>query len=285
MFGQWVLWMTSAADLAEGGVEGLVEGEGRVAALDAAAVLGLEAEGVVAGDEREDRVPLAGDLAAEDRGHRALAVEVDDEDAVAVEGGRHREVGGHRGLADAALEVGDGGDLGGQAGRAPRGVGLGAAALGGEVGAQPQDLVEGEPLGAARRLGAALGEGGVGAQDAAEVGLGDRDQVAGDLPGREQAQGLAAAGLEAAAGEVVAAAGAGLGDGGEVAGADRAPELGEGLVGGDAEVGRQRLLGVLGHLLASCAVFSAMYHDSQHMEQKPSRDSLFLGRSGCFRGL
>ena len=65
----------------------------------------------------------------------------------------------------------------------------------------------------------------------------------------KQPQGLAAARLVAAADEVVAAAGAGLGDRGEVAGADRRAELGERLVGGDAEVGRQRLLGVLGHLL------------------------------------
>ena len=235
--------------LLQGGVEGFVEGERRLAALDPAAVLGLQPEGVVAGDEGEDRIPLGGDAAAEDRGHRALAVEIDDEHAIAVEGSRHREVGGHRGLADAALEVGDRRDLGRQPGWAPWGVGLGAGPLGGKVGAQAQHLVEGEPLGAARRLGTALGEGGVGAEDAAEVGLGDGDQIAGDLPGREEPQGLAAARLVAAAGEVVATAGAGFGDRREVAGTDRRAELGERLVGGNAEVGRQRLLGVLGHPL------------------------------------
>ena len=155
--------------------------------------------------------------------------------------------------------------------------------LGGEVGAQAQHLVEGEPLRPARRLGAALGEGGVLAEDAAEVGLGDRDQVAGYLPGGEEPERLAAVRLVSAAGEVVAAAGAGLGDRRQVSGADRGAELGQRFVGGDAEVGRQRLLGVLGHpLVASCIAFSAVYHDSWNMEQKPSRDSLFSRRIRVF---
>ena len=167
-------------------------GSGRLAALGAAAVLGLQPEGEVARDEREDGVPFRGDLAAEDRGHRALAVEVDHQHPVAVEGGRHGEVRRGRGLADAALEVGDGGDLGRQALRAVGAVFLGAAAFGGEMRAQPQHLVEGEPLGAAVGLAPALGEGGVGAQHPAEMRRRHRDQVPGDLPGGEAPQRAAA---------------------------------------------------------------------------------------------
>ena len=178
------------AGLGQRGLQHLVERLGLVAALDPAAVLLAQPERVVARDQREHRAPFVGDPATEQRGHRALAVEVDDQHPVAVERRRHRQMRRGRGLADAALEVGDRRDLGRQARRPPGPVFLGAAALGGEMRAQPQHLVEGEPAGAACGLGAALRQLGVGAQHPAEVRRRHRDQVAGDLPGREQPQPL-----------------------------------------------------------------------------------------------
>ena len=122
---------------------------------------------------------------------------------------------------------------------------------------QPQHLVEGEPLGAAVGLGAALGQGGVGAQHPAEVRRRHRDQVAGDLPGREAPQpscGRPASWPRPTRSSRPRAQSA------AIAAKSRVPtgaaELGERLVGEDAEVGRQRLLGVLGHLLGlMCCVF------------------------------
>ena len=235
--------------LPERGVEHLLERLRRVAALDPAAVLLAQADGVVAGDQREDRAPFVLDPAAEDRGHRALAVEVDDQHPVAVEGRGHREVRGGRGLADAALEVGDGADFRRQPRGAVGAVLLGAAALGGEVRPEPQHLVEGEPARPAFGLGVALRQLGVGAQHPAEVGRGHRDQVAGDLPGGEEPEPLAAVRLVAARHQVGAAAGAGARDFGEVAGAGRRVEIGQRRVWRDAEVGRRRRVGGLGHLL------------------------------------
>ena len=272
MFGQWVFWMTSWRTWPERGLQHLVERLGLVAALDAAAVLLAQPERVVARDQREHRAPFVGDPAAEQRGHRALAVEVDDQHPVAVERRRHRQMRRGRGLADAALEVGDRRDLGRQARRPPGPVFLGAAALGGEMRPQPQHLVEGEPAGAACGLGAALRQLGVGAQHPSEVRRRHRDQVAGDLPGREQPQPLGLALAEAARREVGAAAGAGLGDRREVAGADRASELGQRRVGADTEIGRQRRVRVSGHLLGphvprfrQCSTIRSIWNRNQHM--------------------
>ena len=82
---------------------------------------------------------------------------------------------------------------------------------------------------------------------------------------------LASPPAEAAGGEVGAAAGAGLGDRREVAGADRAAELGQRRVGADAEVGRQRRVGVSGHLLGphvprfrQCSTIRSIWNRNRH---------------------
>ncbi len=132
---------------------------------------------VMPGEQRKDRAPFVLDPGAEDRGHRALAVEVDHQHPVAVERRRHRQMRGGRGLADAALEVRHRHDLGGQPLGAVGQVLLGLGPLGAEMGAQAQHLVEGEPLRAALGLGRGPGQVGVGAQHAAEMRGRDRDQV------------------------------------------------------------------------------------------------------------
>jgi hypothetical protein len=78
------------------------------------------------------------------------------------------------------------------------------------MGAQAQDLVEREPFRAALGFGQALGQVGVLAQDAAEMGLGHGDQVAGDFPGGKPAQRLGAPFIEPAPHKISAPFCAGL---------------------------------------------------------------------------
>ena len=213
MLGQWVRWTRFRGENPQRLRHRLVERQGRLAPARAQPVLRLHRAGVVLGDEREHRAPLVGDLPAQDRGHRALAVEVDDEHAVAVERRGHREMRGRRGLARPALEVRDRHDLRRQPLGAPGQVGLGRRALRGEIGAQRHHLLEREP--ARARLALALRQLGMRLQDAPKMGGRHRDHVARDLPQREPPQALAAVGRVAAAREVVAplgAVGRGLGE-------------------------------------------------------------------------
>ena len=213
-----------------------------------------------------------GDLAAEHRGHRALAVEVDDQHPVAVERGGHREMRGRGGLADPALEVRHRHDLGRQPGRAPGAVFLGAAALGGEMRAQAQHLVEGEPFRAPGGLGPALRQGGVGAEHPAEMRGRHRDQVFGDLPGGEQPQAPPAVRVMAAGDEIPPAFGAAPGDLGEVRRAHRRPQLGERLVGRDVEIRRQGVVESLGHRVLAphvlcflqCSTIRGIWKNNRH---------------------
>jgi hypothetical protein len=99
--------------------------------------------------------------AAEDRGHRALAVEIDHQHPVAVERGRHRQMRRGRGLADAALEIGHRHDLGGQARGAVGRYSLALEPPRRRNARAAQHLVEGEPLRAALGLGPALRQVGV----------------------------------------------------------------------------------------------------------------------------
>ena len=154
-------------------------------------------------------------------------------------------MGGGRGLADPALEIRDGRDLRRQALRAEGAVFLGPGALGGEMRPEPQDLVEGEPLGAGLGLGLALGQARVGAQNPAEMGGGDGDQVARDLPGREEAQGAPLGPAMAPGHEILPSPGTAQGEVGEILGADPVSEFGEGGVGRDAEIGGERRFRVL----------------------------------------
>ena len=105
----------------------------------------------IAGDQRECRLPLVLDPPAEERGQRALAVEVDGEHAQALERRRLGQMGGERGLADAALEVRHRDDA-----RLARGVhGWGRGRFAREMARERQRLVEGEaalPAGLGRPL-------------------------------------------------------------------------------------------------------------------------------------
>ena len=144
---------------------------------------------------------------------------------------------GGGGLADPALEIRHGDDLGRQPLGPPGQVVLRLRPLGAEEGAQLQHLVEGEPLGPALRLGGALRQVGVLAQHAAEMGRGDGDQVFRDLPGREGAQAAGAVLLQSATGEVLAPGAAGLRYGGEALGRLGIPERFQRRIGREIEIG------------------------------------------------
>ena len=187
-----------------------------------------------------------------------------------------------RGLADTALEIGHRDDLGRQALGAVGAVILRLRSLRREKAAQAQHLVQGEPLGAALGFRTALGQIRIGLQHPAEMRLGHRDQIAGDLPGREQAQRFAPGLVHAAAGQVGAAAGAGGGDLGKAFGAGRRLQLGQGGVGIDVEIGWQPRLNctVLAHASARCAVFWPDYHKTRHMEEKAASLRHFSAKYG-----
>jgi hypothetical protein len=104
------------------------------------------------------------------------------------------------------------------------------------MGAQAQDLVEREPFRAALGFGQALGQVGVLAQDAAEMGLGHGDQVAGDFPGGKPAQRLGAPFIEPAPHKISAPFCAGLRQILEARGAHGGPEILFGLVWIDSEI-------------------------------------------------
>ena len=135
------------------------------------------------GDQRKHRLPFVRHPPAEDRGHGSLAVEIDHQNAVAVQGGRHGQMRGGRGLADTALEIRHRHDLGGQVLGPVGQVLLGAGAFSGEMRAQSQHLVQGEPFCPGFRLASALGQIGVQLQHAAEMRGGDRNEIASDFPG------------------------------------------------------------------------------------------------------
>ncbi len=241
--------------------------------------------GIMARQQRKDGLPLIRYPAAENRGHRALAVEVDHQHPVAVERRRHRELGAGRGLADAALEIGDGSDLGRQPLWPVGAVFLGLGAFRGKMGAQAQNLVEGEPLGAALGFRQALRQIGIGLQNPAEMRGRHRDQVAGDLPGREQPQLLVPVLFEAAAGKVIAPARAGIGDAGEIPGAGGGIEIGKGGVGVDVEIGGQVGAGLRCHgNAARCAVFWTEYHKRQYVETFTAQTLIFLAFREGFTG-
>ena len=179
-------------DVARRNLEGfgqrVVEGQGGLSAIHPALVVAPQVGGVVPRDQGENRLPFIRDLAAENRGHRALGVQIDHQYPVPVERGRHRQMRRSGRLADPTFEVGDRDDLGGQIRRAPRQVFLGFGSLLTEEDPQAEYLVEGEPFGAVLGLGPTLWQIWILAQDAPKMGLGHGDQIAGDLPGREQAQ-------------------------------------------------------------------------------------------------
>ena len=275
----------------------LVERQRGIAAALPALVLGVQMAGVVAGQEREHRAPFVGDLAAEDRGHRALAVEIDHQHPVAVECGRHRQMCRGRGLADAALEIRHREDLRRQPGRPPGQIVAlrRLAALAAEEAAQAQHLVEGEPFRPGLGFGMALRQLGVGLQHPAQMALGDGDQVAADLPGREAPQMACVPGVEAAARQVLAAGGAGAGEGGKLRRADRLAEARGGPVGVDAEIGGLHCSGphvrcfcqntenaLHGRKFATCARRLQLFlADSPHFHRAP----MAIGRSaGGFAG-
>ena len=209
-------------------------------------VFGLQGAGVILGDQRKHRLPFVHDLPAQDRGHRALAVHVDHQHLVTIQGGGHRQMGAGGGLARAALEIGHGDDLGGQAFGPVGQVFLLRRAFGGEMGAQAKHLFQREPFGPGFAF--ALGQVLMGAQHAAQMGGGDRDQVFGDFPQRKSPQAFLAVRRIAAPGQIIAPLGAKGRGLGKARGIDLRPEFrgGAGRVKVVIGLGRDRL-GLLAH--------------------------------------
>ncbi|CUH59985.1 hypothetical protein THS5294_01274 [Thalassobacter stenotrophicus] len=72
--------------------QGVVHGNGRLAPVHAALVVGLQMFGVMARKQREHGLPFVLNLTAKDRRHGALAIEVDHQHLVAIKGRRHRQM-------------------------------------------------------------------------------------------------------------------------------------------------------------------------------------------------
>ena len=239
--------------------------------------------GVVAPQQREHGLPFIRHGAAKDRGHRALAVQIYHQHLVAIQCRRHRQMRAGRGLADAALEVGDGGDLGGQAFRAVGQVFLGLGADGGEMGAQAQHLIQREPFRTGLGFRAALRQIGVGFQHPAEMRGRDRDQIFGDFPGRKLPQHLAAFGVHPPAGQIIAAPRAGRGDLGKACRAGDRAKVVQRALGRDVEI-RRLGLGVFCHS-APCAVICAVSGNIPLFSGYGSREQIswrFHGGFACF---
>ena len=71
------------------------------------------------------------------------------------------------------------------------------------------------------------------------MGLGDRDQIAGDFPGGKQAQLFAPLLVHAAAGQICPPPGAALGNGRKTRSAGRGFKLGQGRIRINVEIGRK----------------------------------------------
>ena len=216
--------------------QGLVKGQGGLVPRLPQPVLLLHGEGVILGEQGEDGGPFIRHLAAHDRGHGALAVEVDHQHLVTIQRRRHRQMRRSRGLADAALEIGDRRDLGGQALGPVGQVFLGGHALGREMVSQRNHLLEREPFGAVRPF--ALRQVGVVPEHPAEMGGCDGQKVAADFPGGEFAQTLGAIRGIAALGQIGAAPFAKGGGLGESGGIHRLAQFRSGTGGVEVLIGR-----------------------------------------------
>ena len=158
-----------------------------------------------------------------------------------------------RGLADAALEVGHRQHLRRQA-LGPIGQVVAAfGPLGGKKGAKPQDVVQGEPLGATLAFVRALRQIRVLPQYPAEMSGRHGDQVLGDLPGRELPERLLPSVVESAACKVVPTATASPGNRREAFRVQGTAQSGERMVRGQSVIGSE---GVAAHQTLHVTCFS-----------------------------
>ena len=219
--------------------QGVIQRLRRIAAFGAGTVFCPQMGGVMARDQREGGLPFIGHPPAEDRGQRALGIQINHQHAVAVQRRRHRQMRTGRGLADAALEIGHGDDLGGQAFGAVGQVVAVARALGPEMRTQAQHLIQGEPFRAAFGFGPPLRQAWVLLQHAAEMRGCDRDQIAGDLPCRKETQAFAPLGIKPARGQICPALIAGRRNCRQILGAQRRRQFRQSRVQWYVEIGRQ----------------------------------------------
>ena len=260
--------------------QGLIQRNRGFSPVEPPLVLGPQMGGVMPCQQRKDGAPFIRYPPPEDRGHRTLAIEVDHQHPVAVERCRHREMGRCRGLADAALEVRDGHDLGRQALGPPGQVLLGARSFGGEMRAQSQHLVQREPLGPALAFRPPLRQVGIELEHAAEMLGGNGDQVFRDLPGREQPQLLAPLGIHAPARQIGPALCAGGRHSGKLRRVHRSPQLCQGHVGVDVEIGRLVDSSPC-HRCLMLPVFVNIHENSEH-QRKCGTNPDFLSNSCLF---
>ena len=104
------------------------------------------------------------------------------------------------------------------------------------MGPQAQHLIEGEPFGTACGLRCALGQVSIVAQHATKMGLGDGDQIFGDLPCREEAQALLTGLIHSSSSKILTPSRAGLSDYMKVLRRRRWTQIGHGLIGINIEV-------------------------------------------------
>ena len=133
---------------------------------------------------------------------------------------------------------------------------------------QPQHFVKGEPFRPALGFRQTLRQIGIGLQHPAKMGAGDRNQIAGDFPGREQPQLAPPILAQTPPGQIVAPGFASPRHGGKTRGRGRRPQFGQSRIGVDVEVGRKRLTA---HDSRMCCVFA-----------KVSQNATY-GRKGCSR--